>query len=81
MEIKILFYLFLNCQIIFCQKCGTDFLKIKPGIIDIVNITNKRKLNDGPRPIKIKVDMTNIKNEIFIFIFFNIKYLSKNAAY
>ena len=63
MEIKILFYLFLNCQIIFCQKCGTDFLKIKPGIIDIVNITNKRKLNDGPRPIKIKVDMTNIKNE------------------
>ena len=64
MEIKILFYLFLSCHLflINCHKCGTDLLKIKPGIVVIDNIENKRKLNDFARPIKIKVDMTNLKS-------------------
>ena len=65
MEKKIFFILFLSCHLflIYCHKCGTDFLKITPGFIDTTNITDKRKLDDNyKRPIKIKVDMTNLKS-------------------
>ena len=64
METQIMFYFFLcfNLFLIYCHKCGTDLLKITPGIIRTTNITNKRKLYDFSSPIKIKVDMTNLKS-------------------
>ena len=65
METKILYYLFLSCNflLIYCQKCGTDLLKLTPGIINTTSIKNKRKLYDFARPINIKVDMTNLKSD------------------
>ena len=64
MERKILFYLFLSYHLflIFCHKCGTDFLKLTPGFIDTTNIIDKRKLDDYTRPINIIVDITNLKS-------------------
>ena len=64
METQIMLYFFLcfNLFLIYCHKCGTDLLKITPGIIRTTNITNKRKLYDFSSPIKIKVDMTNLKS-------------------
>ena len=64
METKFVFYFFLsfNFFLIYCHKCGTDLLKVKPGIIRTTNITDKRKLYDFSRPINIRVDMTNLKS-------------------
>ena len=64
MERKILFYFSLSyCLfLIYCHKCGTDFLKLTPGFIDTTNIIDKRKLDDYTRPINIIVDMTNLKS-------------------
>ena len=50
--------------IINCHKCGTDLLKIVPGKISTLNVTNiKRKAESINlyKDLKIKVDMTQIK--------------------
>jgi hypothetical protein len=42
-----------------CYKCGADKLKIKPGIVNITEEENKRRLANEFTNIKIKVDYSS----------------------
>ena len=60
------FYLILAFQLFIsnCHKCGTYLLNIVPGKINITNIKRKTQLTVSEyTKIKIKVDMTQIKQQ------------------
>ena len=63
-ELYLFFLVFSIIYTVYCHRCGTDLIHQKPSIIKINATENsKRYLSNEFTPIKIKVDLTYLKNQ------------------